>query len=99
LKNLEISEGSSISFYKNGVKQSQEFVDIFEADYFAAVSMYMNAKVSINFGQSKFKYFNSISKAQPKSALNIMPYYSLSKIDNLEKYGVFKIKPEKIEDY
>ena len=50
LDSLEISDGSFIEFYKNGHKQSEIFQDIWEADYFASVSLYMNAKVSVNFG-------------------------------------------------
>lgn len=63
LEQLEVSENSFIEFYKNGVRQSCHFKDIWEADYFAAVSVYMNARVAVNFGQSnKFKYLDAILK-------------------------------------
>lgn len=54
LANLEVSDGSFVEFFKNGDKQAQYFSDIYEANYFAALSLYMNAKVAVNFGQSKF---------------------------------------------
>lgn len=47
---LETSEGSTIEFFKNGERQSANYTDIFEADYFFGVSLYMNAKVAINLG-------------------------------------------------
>ena len=50
LKNLEVSDGSFIEFFLNGVRQVQYFADIYEADYFLAISLYMNAKVSVNMG-------------------------------------------------
>ena len=50
LEMLEVSENSYIEFYKNGVKQQYYFCDIWEADYFAAISVYMNARVAVNFG-------------------------------------------------
>ena len=59
----------------------------------------MCAKVAVNFGQGKFKFYNQIVKSLPKSALTVLPYNSLSQIEKLEKYGVFKIKPEKLEEY
>lgn len=52
LEILEVSENSFIEFYKNGIKQPYYFCDIWEADYFAAVSVYMNARVAVNFGQN-----------------------------------------------
>ena len=50
LGNLETSEGSYIEFFKNGERQSAQYTDIMEADYFFGVSLYMNAKVGINLG-------------------------------------------------
>lgn len=55
-KQLEVSEGSFIEFYKNGVKQSRQFIDIFEGTYHAAVSLYMHARCKVNFGKCPFTY-------------------------------------------
>ena len=70
LEQLEVSENSFIEFYKNGVKQPCHFRDIWEADYFAAVSVYMNARVAVNFGQSnQFKFLDAILKE--RASLNL----------------------------
>jgi hypothetical protein len=53
---MKVSKGSYIEFYKNGEKQKNRFEEIQEANYFAAVSLYMNAKVEVNFGQAPFKF-------------------------------------------
>ena len=53
---LEVSDGSYIDFYKNGVLQERKFLDIFEGTYHAAVSMYMHGKCRVNFGKSPFAY-------------------------------------------
>eukprot|EP00350_Pseudokeronopsis_sp_OXSARD2_P004227 CAMPEP_0170563892 /NCGR_PEP_ID=MMETSP0211-20121228/69626_1 /TAXON_ID=311385 /ORGANISM="Pseudokeronopsis sp., Strain OXSARD2" /LENGTH=102 /DNA_ID=CAMNT_0010882685 /DNA_START=305 /DNA_END=613 /DNA_ORIENTATION=- len=39
----EVSDGSFIEFFKNGVKQEHLFMDILEGKYHAGVSLYMNA--------------------------------------------------------
>jgi len=65
LKELEVSDGSFIEFYKNGEKQAQCFMDIYEADYYAAISLYMNARVAINFGQAPFKHLDGILSDLP----------------------------------
>jgi len=46
----EISDGSFIEFYRNGVKQSHTFVEIFEGPYRAGISLYMSAQCKVNFG-------------------------------------------------
>ena len=43
-------------FFKNGIFQGEAFRDLNEGFYYAGVSLYMNAKVYINFGP-KFLYF------------------------------------------
>ena len=48
-------KGSQISFYKNGVSQGVAFENIFAATYMPAVSLYMNASVTLNVGPN-FKY-------------------------------------------
>lgn len=71
LEQLEVSENSFIDFYKNGVKQPCFFRDIWEADYFAAVSVYMNARVAVNFGHSnQFKYLDAILEARASQNLD-----------------------------
>ena len=50
LNSLEVSDGSFIEFYVNGIRQTQYFTDIYEADYFLTISLYMNAKVAVNMG-------------------------------------------------
>jgi hypothetical protein len=38
---------------------------VIEANYFAAVSVYMNARVEVNLGQTgEFKYYNSLFNAE-----------------------------------
>ena len=99
-------------------------MDIYEADYFAAVSLYMNAKVAVNLGQCPFKHLNGIlqndipSSAEPKQkskklALSplvpsekskkysdqIQSYWNLCNPTCMQKFGIFKIKTEKLEDY
>jgi hypothetical protein len=46
----EISDGSFIEFYRNGVKQSHTFLEIFEGPYRAGISLYMSAQCKVNFG-------------------------------------------------
>lgn len=97
---LEVSDGSFIEFYLNGKRQEHYFSDIFETEYFLAVSLFMNARVSINMGQSKFKYFSDISKKEVKStsdfkreyANKIEPYWTLCESGSLGKHGIFKLK-------
>lgn len=42
--------GSRLVCFKNGVSQGVMFEDIFEGTYYPAVSLYMGAKVRLNFG-------------------------------------------------
>lgn len=53
---MEVCEGSYIEFYKNGEKEEQKFVDMYEGVYHAAISLYMNARCRVNFGKSPFIY-------------------------------------------
>lgn len=46
----EINEGSKLIFFKNGKYLGVAFQDLKEGFYFAAVSLYMNSKVKMNFG-------------------------------------------------
>ncbi len=41
---LEVSNGSYIKLFKNGIEQRFSFVDIYEGHYHAAISLYMNAR-------------------------------------------------------
>lgn len=92
------------------MREAQSFQDIYEVDYFLAVSLFMNASVSVNMGQHPFVHFNTIvgqemnaavadSEAVRRYADKIEPYWSLCQADNLKRFGVFQIKEEKIEDY
>ena len=58
---LEVSDGSYMEFYKNGVLQERKFVDIYEGTYHAAVSLYMHGRCKVNFGKCPFSY-------QPRSS-------------------------------
>jgi len=42
--------GSKIYFFKNGVSQGVAFEDIYEGDYYPAVSLYRGAHTTVNFG-------------------------------------------------
>nr|CAG4643104.1 EOG090X03NS [Ilyocryptus agilis] len=55
LRNLKPLEGSKIYFFKNGVLQGVGFQQIYEGNYFPAVSLYKNVTVSLNFGPN-FKF-------------------------------------------
>jgi Set1/Ash2 histone methyltransferase complex subunit ASH2 len=46
---------SKVVAYKNGVSQGTMFEDIFGGTYYPSVSVYMGAKVKLNFGPD-FKY-------------------------------------------
>jgi hypothetical protein len=46
----EVNEGSKLIFFKNGKCLGTAFQDLKEGFYFAAISLYMNAKVRMNFG-------------------------------------------------
>ncbi|XP_031557169.1 set1/Ash2 histone methyltransferase complex subunit ASH2-like [Actinia tenebrosa] len=50
IKKLATLSGSKIKFYKNGVCQGVAFEDIFDGEYYPAISIYKNATVKINFG-------------------------------------------------
>ncbi|KAL3875354.1 hypothetical protein ACJMK2_033311 [Sinanodonta woodiana] len=49
-KNLKISTGSKMIVFKNGKSQGVAFSDVFEGLYYPAISLYKNAKVTVNFG-------------------------------------------------
>ena len=55
-KELEISDGSYIEFYKNGELLERNFFDIYEGTYHAAVSMYMHGRCRVNFGKNPFAF-------------------------------------------
>jgi len=47
---LEINEGSQLYFFLNGKPQGEAFSDLHDGFYYATVSLYMGAKVKMNFG-------------------------------------------------
>ena len=61
----------------------------------------MNAKVSINFGQNAFKFMDSIKHKYHKQehTQKMIPYKRLAEKKYLDKFGVYLIKEEQIEDY
>jgi Set1/Ash2 histone methyltransferase complex subunit ASH2 len=48
--NLKATNAGKIIFYKNGVNQGTAFTNIYEGNYYAAISLYYGATVSANFG-------------------------------------------------
>jgi len=48
--NLKPTKGGKIIFYKNGVNQGVAFTNVYEGNYYAAISLYYGATVSANFG-------------------------------------------------
>lgn len=52
---IKIVQGSEIRFFKNGIDQGVAFRNVYEGTYYPAVSLYMGANVTFNFGP-KFKY-------------------------------------------
>jgi hypothetical protein len=48
-------KGSAVRFYKNGVDQGVAFSDVWAGEYYPAVSLYKDARVTFNFGPD-FKY-------------------------------------------
>ncbi len=67
---LEVSNGSYIKLFVNGVEQPMMFQDIYEGPYFAAVSLYMHASCRLNLGPSdEFKFRPSDPKVQAYSKL------------------------------
>jgi len=42
--------GSRLTFFKNGVSQGEAFTDLFEGDYYPAISLYRGGHVQVNFG-------------------------------------------------
>ncbi|CAF1294894.1 unnamed protein product [Rotaria sp. Silwood1] len=48
--NLKPTNGGKIIFYKNGINQGVAFTNIYEGNYYAAISIYYGATVSVNFG-------------------------------------------------
>lgn len=60
--------GSSITAYKNGVNQGVMFNDIYSGTYFPSVSMYMGAKVRLNFGPD-FKHPPTDAEYKPMSEM------------------------------
>lgn len=62
----KISNGSTIGFSKNGVYQGIAFEDIFEGPYYASLSLYRGARISMNFGPV-FKYPPYDAKFRPYS--------------------------------
>jgi Set1/Ash2 histone methyltransferase complex subunit ASH2 len=55
LKNLKVLPLSKIYFFKNGECQGVAFEEIYAGSYYPSVSIYKNATVQFNFGNS-FKY-------------------------------------------
>jgi len=47
---LPVSTGSKMTFFKNGVSQGVAFRDLYQGDYFPAVSLYRGGHVTVNFG-------------------------------------------------
>ena len=79
-KALLVGSGSFIEFYKNGTLQNKTvFEDIYEGTYFAAISMYMNARCRVNFGKAPFRHSPQQSKRLEE--LKWMPYSMLSQAD------------------
>ena len=52
---LPVSTGSKMTFFKNGVSQGVAFRDLYQGDYFPAVSLYRGGHVTVNFGPN-FKH-------------------------------------------
>ena len=80
-KTLEVSDGSYINFYKNGVLQEHNFFDIYEGTYHAAVSLYMHGRCRVNFGKNPFVYSPFSSKVVSDHAVRgrqWLPYSMLS---------------------
>lgn len=67
----QIMKGSSITLFKNGVRQKGKFVDIYKGDYYPAVSMYYNATIEANLGPD-FAYRPEGLEYNPVSKLNEM---------------------------
>lgn len=65
-KTLKPLPGASITFFKNGESLGQAFTDIYEGDYFPAISSFRCAKVKANFGP-KFKF-------PPKGVPGVRPF-------------------------
>jgi len=55
LKNLKAVPGSKITFFKNGESLGEAFPDIYDGEYYPAISLYKYSKVKINFGP-KFRH-------------------------------------------
>lgn len=66
-RNLKTSPGSKISFYLNGKCQGVAYEDIFEGTYYPAVSLYKNAKVTVNFGPTFKSPPDNLQDFQPMS--------------------------------
>jgi hypothetical protein len=62
-------KGSKILFYKNGVSQGAAFSDVWQGEYYPAVSLFKNARVTYNFGPD-FKYPPKVP-ARPVSELGM----------------------------
>jgi len=57
LKKDTLGQDSCVVFFKNGVCQGVAQKDIVRSLWYPAVSLYMGAKVDINFGHKSFKHF------------------------------------------
>ena len=76
----EIANGSYIAFYKNGKSQGSAFTNLVRSRYFPAISLYMGASVTCNFGPN-FKYAPSTT-CEPISHLSNTPSQSSSKVSS-----------------
>jgi len=82
VKNLKVSKGSKVMFFKNGKCQGVAFTDMFEGYYYPAVSLYKNATVTANFGP-KFKFPPKVSekwKAMSDSSYEAVIQHALGDI-------------------
>lgn len=91
-------EGSFIAFFKNGQFQGIAQNNIRRCLWYPAVSLYMGAEVSINFGNSKFEYF-----PENLSCVNMpqIPIVSVESVSNFNYHPTFIASPleKRIEKY
>ncbi|CAG5088403.1 Oidioi.mRNA.OKI2018_I69.PAR.g11829.t1.cds [Oikopleura dioica] len=55
-ENLKEVENSSVTFYRNGKSLGTAFKNIYDGEYFPAISLYKDAKVTVNFGGTPWKH-------------------------------------------
>ncbi|KAK3090741.1 hypothetical protein FSP39_014239 [Pinctada imbricata] len=94
-KTLRPSKGSQMIMYKNGKSQGVAYDDLFEGIYYPAISLYKNAKVTINFGP-EFKHqpeglmdFRAMSEAAPQTMVEYALADVIYHIDNEGKLPEF----------